>query len=178
MTIKRVRKTSKRGERKAMKTSFYKSRFAVLVQIILWVFILILMVVLFFYRGDYSGEDIKDTIELTLFFEALISLTAPIAMQKIKFTETYMAVKIGPFNCKKLYYSDIKFIKAYEISSGQYLLNFIFFSDRYLTPEEAARCFDKNSFFSKDKVIFCDYPQKGMDELLIKLFPKVFNIQK
>lgn len=157
-----------------MKKSFYISRFGVLAQIILWVLIFIIMVVIHVWRGDYSKESIQITIILFLLLEGFISLTAPMTMMKIEFNKSFMSYKIGPFYLKKLYYKDIRFIKVFEISSGQYVLSKIFFSDRYLSYDDAKKGFDKVTIFKKDNLFILDYPQKGLDELLTKLFPDLF----
>lgn len=157
-----------------MKKSFYISRFGALAQIILWVLIFIIMVVIHVWRGDYSKESIQITIILFLLLEGLISLTAPVAMMKVEFNESFMSSKLGPFHLKKFYYKDLKFIKAFEIGSGQYVLSKIFFSDRFLSYDDAKKGFDKVTIFKKDNLFILDYPQKGLDELLTKLFPDLF----
>lgn len=148
------------------------------VQIVLWIFILVVLVALFPYKSNYSRESVESWIAMTLIFEAMVSLVSPFTMMKIEFNKSFAAMKIGPFCYKKLNYTDIKHIKTFKISSGQYLLDLIFFSEKQLRQEDAEKCFNKNGDFRKEKLLFCSYPQKGMDELLQSLFPELYDGEK
>lgn len=95
-------------------------------------------------------------------------------MRRIVFTDNSVSVKCGFICIKKLYYEDIKYIKILRKMSGPHPIRCVCFSKQPLDAERVDVLFDRQSVTNREDVIFCDYPQKDLKELLKNRFPAVF----
>ncbi|MCM1363613.1 MAG: hypothetical protein NC122_00730 [Faecalibacterium sp.] len=153
-----------------MRKTFYKSTVAYFGQILIWIFLAFIFLILFFLSKDYSKDSIEVTVLSILIVESIASVCVPATMRKIVFTDNAVAVKIGFICLKKLNYDDIKCVNVMQKISGPHPVSYVFFSKNVISSQEAGSLFDKQSFTNKEDVIFCDYPQKGLKELLANTF--------
>ena len=158
-----------------MKKSFYQSKIACCGQIFIWILLAVLFIALFLINGDYSKDGAEVFIVSALLVELLASLCVPATMRKVVFSDSCLSIKIGPISLKKVYYKDIKYIDIFRKMSGPSPICYVFFSTKHLTVENVNTLFDKRGLVEKREIIFCDYPQKDLDELLKSLFPGLFD---
>lgn len=157
-----------------MKKVYYKSTVAYYGQIFIWVLLVAIFLTLFLCAGDYSKGNFEFILVCILISETLVSLCVPLTMRRIVFTDNSVSVKCGFICIKKLYYEDIKYIKILRKMSGPHPISYVCFSKQPLDAERVDVLFDRQSVTNREDVIFCDYPQKDLKELLKNRFPAVF----
>lgn len=158
-----------------MKKVFRQNPVAYFWQLFIWIFIIVLLLILFFVSGDYSKDAVELSSILFIILESMATLAVPVTMKKIVFSDSSVSVKIGFICIKRLYYNEIKYIDIFRKMSGPQLIQFVFFSKELLREEQVNDLFEKLSLKNRKNFIYCDYPQKNLEELLKTLFPQQFN---
>lgn len=158
-----------------MKKVFRQNPAAYFWQFFLWIFIIVLLLILFFVSGEYSKDSVELSFVLFIILESMATLAVPVTMKKIVFSDSSVSVKIGFICIKKFNYNEIKYIDVFRKMSGPQLIQVVFFSKELLSEEQVNDLFEKLSFKNRRNFIYCDYPQKNLEELLRTLFPQQFN---
>ena len=160
-----------------MKKVYYQYTVAYFGQIFIWIFLAAVFIVLFLVCGDYSKDSVETIFVCILFAEMMASLCVPATMRKIVFSNGFVSVKIGFVSIKKLAYDEIKYIDVFTKMSGPHPISRVFLSKRFLKKDQVDTLFDKLSFMNKEDIIFCDYPQKDLEDFLMSTFPTIFHCE-
>lgn len=158
-----------------MKKVYCQNPAAYFWQFFIWIFIFVLLLILFFASGDYSKDAIELSLVLFLILESMASLAVPVTMKKIVFTDSSVSVKIGGICFKRLSYEEIEQVGLYRRMTGAQPVQFVFFSKKRLDDEQVTALFEKLSLKNRRNLLYCDYPQKNLEELLKMLFPRQFD---